>query len=119
MEHTIVLPMPLVYRYNCRLQQIIIKLLYKSTKTSGYFCECPNGRIGNGFKTEFGGDGCSDTCELFTLDCSNDHYVIEFNPGMIFEYLMTIELWVTIMRERYSKYLKRLSNRILFVFEME
>ena len=56
---------------------------FQSTKTAGYFCECPNGRLGNGFKTEFGGDGCSETCEMFKLDCSNDHLKINFNPGLI------------------------------------
>ena len=81
-------------------------------KTAGYFCECPSGRIGNGFKTAFGGDGCSDTCELFTLDCSNDHFVIEFNSGMILDiycsvsygpYDMVTILWSIWYRLRFQK----------------
>ena len=44
----------------------------KSTKSNGYLCLCGPGKIGDGFKTDIGGDGCSDSCDLFSVDCGNE-----------------------------------------------
>jgi len=43
----------------------------QSAQYDGYTCLCPAGKIGNGFEPGFGGDGCTDTCDMFSVDCSN------------------------------------------------
>ncbi|CAG5100087.1 Oidioi.mRNA.OKI2018_I69.XSR.g16836.t1.cds [Oikopleura dioica] len=40
----------------------------------GYTCICPAGEIGNGFEPGFGGDGCTETCDMFTVECSKTFF---------------------------------------------
>ena len=56
-------------------------LCEQSALYDGYTCLCPAGQIGNGFAPGFGGDGCTDTCDMFEVDCANAFFELTLNKA--------------------------------------
>ena len=54
--------------------------------SDGYLCLCDAGRIGDGFKTDIGGGGCSEQCNLFSVDCGNVDFTITFNTDCVSDF---------------------------------